>query len=213
MSSLQNKRAIVTGGAKGIGKAVVHRLQHEGASVLALDIVEPEYDVEFRKCDVRSEQALEEISANETRVDILVNNAGVYLRAAVVETSGEDLDRIIDTNLKGPYLCCKHFLPVVSPGGCVINIASGLGLVPEPESPAYCSTKAGLVMLTKCLAQEYAPKGIRVNAVLPGPIDTPMLRSSLTSEEELEDRFALALSQSNVSPVQHAFGSGPRSSG
>lgn len=186
-SSPKKRRAIITGGSQGIGKAIALGFKAEGIIPLVLDITEPDYEIEFRYCDVRDETTLAEIAAAEDAVDVLVNNAGVYIRASILETTQEQLDLIIDTNLKGSYLCSKHFIPrILSRKGNIINIASGLGIVPEPESPAYCAAKAGLIMLTKCLAQEYAAKGIRVNAVLPGPIDTPMLRAGLSSEVDLE---------------------------
>ena len=85
-------------------------------------------------------------------------------------------------------MMCKHLLPILRKSkGNIINIASSIGIAPEPESPAYCATKAAVIMLTKCMAQQYAKEGIRVNAILPGPIDTPLLRSAFNSEHEIKE--------------------------
>lgn len=187
MPSLGDKRAVITGGSTGIGAAIAKKLSSRGVRSLVLDVVPPQFDVEFEQCDVRDEVCLASIAAGLDGLDILVNNAGVYVRAAVTDTAADELDRVVDINFKGTFFCCKHFLPLLlKQRGCVINISSGLGVAAEPESPAYCSTKAALLMLTKCLAQTYGAQGVRVNAVLPGPIDTPLLRNSLANEAELD---------------------------
>jgi len=121
-------------------------------------------------------------------LDILVNNAGIYFQAKIEETNKEQLDKMVDTNIKGTYLMCKYAFPlIIKNKGSVIYISSGLGVIPEPKSAAYCSTKAAIIMLTKCMAQEYASKGIRINAILPGPIDTPLLRNAFSSQKELDE--------------------------
>ncbi|MBU1252650.1 MAG: SDR family oxidoreductase, partial [Nanoarchaeota archaeon] len=121
------------------------------------------------------------------QLDILVNNAGVYFEEQVKTTTTSQLDKMVDTNFKGTYLMCKHFLPLIeNSNGNIINISSCLGIVPEPSSPAYCATKSAIIMLTKCLAQEYASKEIRVNVICPGPIDTSLLRNIFSSKEDME---------------------------
>lgn len=185
---LSNKTALVTGGSSGIGKAIAKRFIKEGAKVIVFDIERPDYEAEFHQVDIREEEQIEKAFHKIKQLDVLVNNAGIYFQAYVEETKGEQLDKVIDVNLKGTYLMCKHALPLIKKSkGNIINIASALGIVPELESPAYCSTKAAVIMLTKCMAQEYASLGIRVNAVLPGPIDTPLLRNSVSSQKEIDE--------------------------
>ena len=185
---LKNKTALITGGSNGIGKAIAQRFIKEGAKVIVFDIEKPDFKVEFYHVDISKEEQIKKTFNYIKQLDILVNNAGVYLRAFIEETSKEQLDKIVDINLKGTYLMSKYTIPLLRKiKGNIINIASGLGIVPEPESPAYCSTKAAIIMLTKCMAQEYASVGLRVNAILPGPIDTPMLRNVFSSEKELEE--------------------------
>lgn len=185
---LTNKIALITGGSKGIGRAIAQMFIKEGAKVIVFDIEKPDYEVEFYQVDIGKEEQIEKAFGQIKQLDILVNNAGVYFQASVEETSKEQLDKIVDINLKGTYLMSKYAIPIIrKTKGNIINISSGLGVVPEPESPAYCSTKAAIIMLTKCMAQEYASEGLRINAILPGPIDTPLLRNAFSSEKEIEE--------------------------
>ena len=185
---LKNKVAIITGGSKGIGKAIAERFIKEGAKVIIFGIEKPNYPSGFYEVDVSDERQIKKAMQNISNVDILINNAGIYFHAAVESTELEDLDRILGINFKGVYLMSKHVLPMLRKSkGTIINIASSIGIVPEPESPAYCSTKAAVIMLTKCMAQQYAPEGIRINAICPGPIDTPMLHGEFSSEKELKE--------------------------
>lgn len=185
---LKNKVAIVTGGSSGIGAAIVLRFIREGARVIVFDIRKPDYDVDFYQVDISNEIAIINAIKNIKSADILVNAAGVYFQSSVENTTKEELDRIVDINFKGTYLVCKHIISLLKvTKGNIINIASGLGVVPEPESPAYCSTKAAIIMLTKCLSQEYGKVGIRTNVILPGPIDTPLLRNSFKLEDDAKN--------------------------
>ena len=183
---LDHKTAVITGGSKGIGKAIAQRFIKEGARVIVFDLEEPDYKVDFFSVDVRKEDHIKKAFAGIKVLHILINNAGIYSQATVEETSKEELKDIFETNFYGTYFMCKHAIPLLKrTKGTVVNIASALGIAPEPSSPAYCSSKAAIVMLTKCMAQEYATDGIRVNAVLPGPIDTPLLRCAFSSRNEL----------------------------
>ncbi|MEK6825338.1 MAG: SDR family oxidoreductase [Nanoarchaeota archaeon] len=182
---LANKVAIITGGSQGIGEAIAQRFKKEGAKVIVFDLEKTKSEDEFYQVDISKEDQIRTAINNIKKVDILVNNAGIYFQESVITTTQEQLDKIVDINFKGTYLMCKHLLPILLKSkGNIINIASGLGVVPERSSPAYCATKAAIIMLTKCLAQEYASQGVRVNAILPGPIDTPLLRDSFKSEED-----------------------------
>ena|SRR3989344_2800639 len=189
MSMKLDKRiALITGGSSGIGKAIAQRFIKEGAKVIVFDVKKPDYEVEFYEVDVRDEEAIENAFRKIRKLDILVNNAGVYYLSYTEEMSKEQLDNVVDTNLKGTFLMSKHALPSIKKNkGNIINIASALGVVPELHSPAYCSTKAAVIMLTKCMAQEYAGIGVRVNAILPGPIDTPLMRKAFSSKKEVDE--------------------------
>ncbi len=185
---LTKKTALITGGSSGIGKAIAQMFRKEGANVIVFDIQKPGYNAEFYKVDIRNEEQIKKAFTQIKKLDILVNNAGVYFLGYVEDTNKEQLDKIVDTNLKGTFLMCKHALKLIKKSkGNIINISSALGVVPELQSPAYCSTKSAVIMLTKCMAQEYASDGVRVNAILPGPIDTPLLRNSFSSQKEVNE--------------------------
>jgi len=181
---LAKKIALITGGTKGIGKAIAQRFIKEGAEVIIFDLEKPDFNAKFFKVDISKEEEIKKAFKDIKVVDILINNAGVYYLSSVESTSKKELDHVIDVNYKGTYLMCKHALPFIKKNkGSIINISSGLGIVPEPESPAYCSSKAAIIMLTKCLAQDLASKSVRVNAILPGPIDTPLLRNAFSDKK------------------------------
>lgn len=178
------KTAVVTGGSSGMGLAIARRLRDDGMEVAVLDVQAPPDGTRFYPTDIRDTGqvrcALDEIGP----IDVLVNNAGIYFEKYLEDTTDEELDRMVDINLKGSYRVTREALPKLKASrGSVVFIASCLGLVPELTSPLYCATKAGLVMLTKCLAQQYASCGVRVNCVLPGPIDTPLLQRSFPDKE------------------------------
>jgi NAD(P)-dependent dehydrogenase (short-subunit alcohol dehydrogenase family) len=200
---LKNKVVIITGGASGIGKATAFLFAREGTKVIVADvdikngkIVEKQInkkggDALFVKCDVRNindVKNLMKITASRyKKLDILFNNAGIYLLTSIEKMKETDWNRLIDINLKGAFLCSKYAIPLLrkNKGGVIINNASSLGIVPEETSPAYCTSKAALIMLTKVMALECIKDSIRVNAIAPGTIDTPLLRRVLKSEEEL----------------------------
>lgn len=185
---LTKKTALITGGANGIGKAIAQRFAKEGAEVIVFDTEKPNYEVNFHQVDISKIDEIEKAFFSIKKLDILVNNAGIYFQANVENTSKEQLDKITDINFKGTFLISKYALPLIKKSkGNIINISSGIGVVPDPASPAYSSTKAAIIMLTKCMAQEYASEGIRINSILPGPINTQLLRNSFSSQKELDD--------------------------
>tara|TARA_B100001971_G_scaffold214991_1_gene256146 strand:+ start:2820 stop:3572 length:753 start_codon:yes stop_codon:yes gene_type:complete len=187
---LKGLNCVVTGGSSGIGAATVRRFVEEGAEVLITDIDMEAADrvatelgeaVSALKCDVRIEA---DVKAAATiaydrwdKVDVLVNNAGSELNRAYDETTEEEWDRVLNTDLKGPWLMCKHFVPpmVEAGSGSVINISSLNGLVGFPLSTAYGGAKGGLVVFTRDMAIELAATGVRINCVCPGVIDTGMM--------------------------------------
>ena len=187
---LKGMHCVITGGSSGIGAATVRRFVAEGADVLIADIDidsasafadEMGDAVSAIKCDVRIEDDVKAAAAiaydRWDTIDVLVNNAGSELNRTYDETTVEEWDRVLDTDLKGPWLMCKHFVPpmVKAGSGSVINISSLNGLVGFPLSTAYGSAKGGLVVFTRDLAIELAASGVRVNCVCPGVIDTGMM--------------------------------------
>lgn len=186
----REKTAVVTGGSSGMGLAIARRLASEGINVIVFDIQAPPDDFTFFRIDIRNDDQIKAALSNIESVDILVNNAGIYFEKYLEDTTNDEIDDMVDINIKGTYLMTRDAFPKIKASrGCVIIIASCLGLVPELTSPLYCTTKAGLVMLTKCLAQQYADCGVRVNCVLPGPIDTPLLQRSF-ADADAEARCA-----------------------
>ena len=184
------KLAVVTGGSSGMGLAIARRLREKGMDVAVLDVQAPPEPFPYYQVDIRRDAEIRAAAEELAQVDILVNNAGVYFERYLEDTTNEELDRMVDVNIKGTYMVTRDFLPkLLKNRGSIVMVASCLGLVPELTSPLYCTTKAGLVMLTKCLAQQYADQGLQVNCVLPGPIDTPLLQASFP-DKAAEERCA-----------------------
>lgn len=190
----RRKTAIVTGGSSGMGLAIARELRQAGMDVIVFDVQSPPEDFRFYRVDIRDDASIRAAMAEIDAVDVLVNNAGVYFEKYLEDTTEEELDRMVDINLKGSYRMTRNAIEKLKASrGSVVFIASCLGLVPELTSPLYCATKAGIVMLTKCLAQQYADCGVRVNCVLPGPVDTPLLRRSFAGDEDAEERCAACI--------------------
>lgn len=178
--SLQGKTAIVTGGASGIGLAIVNRFLAAGATVYSVDLTASAAPgATALVADVSNEAAivalLERVAAEAGCVDILVNNAGIQpLGVAFADVTERNLKRTFDVNVNGVFYGIKHaprFMP--ERGGRIINTASFVGMIGIPEGTAYAVSKAAVVHITKCAAIELAPRGITVNAVAPGTVFTP----------------------------------------
>jgi len=169
------KTAVVTGGSRGIGRAVAERLTADGYDVIVTARHRPDpCPFAFRLCDVADPAAVRAVFADLTRLDVLVNSAGV---AGANALDGDDTlwHAIIGSNLHGTYHCCKAALPLLPDGsGRIVNIASVLGLRGVPDQTAYCAAKHGVVGFTRALALALAPRGITVNALCPGWVDTDM---------------------------------------
>lgn len=195
---LQGRVALVTGGASGLGLACVERFTAEGAVVVGLDLAKPEAGFPgaggLVEADVRDEAAVaaavDAIVAEHGRLDIVVNSAGVPGGGVVHALDTAEWDRVIDVNLKGTFLVAKHALRVMieQQSGSVINIASVEGLQGTEGGSAYNASKGGVVTLTRNMAIDYGRAGIRVNAICPGFIDTPMFRAVMGTGNMTEYR-------------------------
>lgn len=212
MKRLDGKTAIVTGAAGGLGSAIcrlfaregagvaVADLDLEGAGTLAGEIIAAGGRAVAVRADVTSAEETAEMTAAAVRlaggngVDILVNNAGIAGLGAVTEITEEDWNRVLSVNLTGAYLCSRRVIPemIRAGGGSIVCVSSVAGVTAQAGQAAYHASKHGLIGLVRAMALDHARDGIRVNAVCPGAVDTPLL-SPLTGERmaTLADRHAL----------------------
>lgn len=205
--SLEGKVAVITGASSGIGRGTARRLAEAGAAVVVLDINEAGGQgtvqeiqeaggrAAFLRCDVRVEadcrRAADEAAERFGRVDILFNNAGVAIRKTALDLEEAEWDLALDVMLKGAYLLTRHVVPhmIKAGGGSIINTGSGWSLKGGPRAVSYCAAKGGIWNMTRAMAIDFGPHNIRVNAVCPGDIDTPMLRSECAQLGENERSF------------------------
>jgi len=189
----EGRVAIVTGGAAGIGLATVERLAAGGAAVVIgdvgeglgkteSDLREAGLEIRARRADVSSSADLEALASFAANlyggVDILVCSAGIQRYGTVVDTPEELWNEVLAVNLKGQYLAAKYIIPLMRRrgGGAIVNLASVQGLATQAKVAAYTASKGGVLALARAMAIDHAPDHIRVNAVCPGSVDTPMLR-------------------------------------
>ena len=190
---LSNKVALITGGTSGIGEATAILFANEGAKIVitgrseergkavVVRVRESGGQAIFIRADVRNaldcRHSVDETLRIFDRLDVLFNNAGVFYPHTVVDCTEEEWDLQMDINLKGTFLMSKFALPrmIEQGSGVIINNSSGWGLVGGDAGVAYCASKGGVVLLTKAMAIDHGPQGIRVNCLCPGDVDTPML--------------------------------------
>jgi NAD(P)-dependent dehydrogenase (short-subunit alcohol dehydrogenase family) len=196
---LDGKVAVVTGAAGGIGAAASRRLAEEGARVVVADVdgsgadVASEVDGLFVRCDVTSPSDVEGLYATAAahfgRVDVLVNNAGISPPDddSILDTDLDAWRRVQDVNLTSVYLCCKHGIPhlLAAGGGSVVNTASFVAVMGAATSQiSYTASKGGVLAMSRELGVQFARQGVRVNALCPGPVDTPLLRELFATDPE-----------------------------
>jgi NAD(P)-dependent dehydrogenase (short-subunit alcohol dehydrogenase family) len=188
--SLVGRTALVVGGSGGIGRAIVDRLLREGADVYSADLDspdEPDGGAHLLRMDVTSEAdvaaAFDRIGARSGGLHVLVNAAGVEIEKTIEDTTLEEWERSFAVNVTGTFLTSKHAIPLLRTGArgvgstSIINFGSYDGFIADPGLAAYCATKGAVHALTRAMACDHGPEGIRVNAICPGYIDTPMLQS------------------------------------
>jgi NAD(P)-dependent dehydrogenase (short-subunit alcohol dehydrogenase family) len=208
---LDRKVALITGAGSGIGRAIALRFAQEGADVVVVDW-KPEAGKEtvrmvqaeggnalYVEADVSQEadakNMVEAAVAAYGRLDILCNNAAIQVFGTIPDTPGADWHKVMDVNLKSVYLGCKYAIPqmIAQGGGSVVNTSSILGLVGDPDLPAYGATKGGILAMTAAMAQAHGKQNVRVNSICPGDVATPLVLEyfdQFSDPEEARNRVA-----------------------
>lgn len=182
MQRFENQCALVTGAAGGIGQAIVKQLRAGGATVAVADIDQTKLEgdvclpgdlTDSDYCDNLCQLAVDKMG----QLDILINNAGIITRGPVTASTDKDLRLSLAVNVEAPFRLCRAAIPLMKNGGAIVNTSSCWGVHPGPDHAVYCMTKAAIASLTQCMGRDHAHQNIRVNAVCPNEVDTPMLRS------------------------------------
>ncbi len=222
---LTGQVALVTGGMGGLGRPIAAGLAAVGATVAVADLKLDQADAVLAEIAATGRRGLalaldvtqaasvqavvDRLLADFGRIDVLVNCHGLTKRVASVDFLEADWDRIIDVNLKGAFLCCQRAGRVMlqQGRGSIINFASIGGLVGLPTSVAYCASKGGVVQLTRTLGVEWAPFGVRVNAIAPSSFNTPMVRNVLDAEPEYRNRVVSKIPLGRIAEPNEIVGS------
>jgi len=202
MSKPVNRTVVVTGAASGIGRAAVETFAAAGWEAIGLDLLpadEASHGVRFELVDIASPEQVEaffaELWVTRQQLHALVNNAAISLNKPLIDTTPEEWDRVQATNLRSAYLTSRSAFPLLKAArGAIVNVSSVHALATSINLAAYAASKGGMLALTRAMALEFGPAGVRVNAVLPGAVDTDMLRRGLErghlAGTSLEDRLA-----------------------
>ena len=204
--SLQGRTALVTGAATGIGRAIAlmfaqagarvvvnHLGQAEAAQAVVQAITAAGGEANAIDADVSLASEVQRLVADAGELHILVNNAGIIQEKPFLDTTEADWDRLLGVDLKSVFLTSRAALPgmVARGSGTIVNLASDLGILGRERYAPYCAAKAGVIGLTRSLAREFAPQGIRVNAIAPGPVNTAMVSLANMSPEWIEKELAI----------------------
>ena len=204
MNRLSKKVALITGGARGIGEGIVRRFAAEGAHIMITDILEAEGEklaaelgdqVAFTKHDVTSpaqwQSAIKETESRFGKLDTLVNNAGILMFRGFEDYSEDEINKLINVNLMGVIHGCQAAIPAIerAGGGAIVNMSSADGIAGANAVSVYCATKFAVRGLTKSLALELGPRGIRVNSIHPGGIFTPLANPRNDTKENYDKGF------------------------
>lgn len=202
MGRFDNKVALVTGASSGMGEATAALLAQEGARVFTAQRGPSEHEAivaDFADPNA-PERVIDHVKAAAGRLDILINNAGVMREGTVEESSVEDWHLQLQVNLTAPFLLIRRAMPLLKEGGgSIVNVGSIEGLGSNPRHPAYCASKAGLHGLTRAVAVDHGPDGVRCNAVAPGWIDTPLNEAFI---ESMSDPAAFRAKIGGIHPVR-----------
>lgn len=193
MEDLKGKKALVTGASGGIGKSIVAQLKDKGVVVAGTDISECAADHSFPGdltdksfCDELPNLAAEAMGG----LDILVNNAGIITRGKITEAADQEFERTMAINVEAPFRLCRAAIPIMAErgGGAIVNTSSCWGVHPGPDHPIYVMSKAAIASLTQCLGMDHAHQNIRVNAICPNEVNTPMIRTGFAARGLDPDR-------------------------
>jgi NAD(P)-dependent dehydrogenase (short-subunit alcohol dehydrogenase family) len=193
MGRLDGKVCVITGAASGIGAATAQLFRAEGATVVGVDLTEAEWADLALTADITDEDAVKEVYERTRdqfgRIDVLFNNAGISPidDGSVLDTSMDAWDRVQDVNLRGVFLCCKHGIPhlLLTGGGSVINTASFVAVMGAATSQvSYTASKGAVLAMSRELGVQFARQGVRVNALCPGPVNTPLLQELFAKDPE-----------------------------